>query len=193
MTINSSNETSPIKAKVAIVTGSSTGVGYEITLHLARNGFYTYGSMRNLQKSNEINEIAKTESLPLHVIQLDVTDDISINKAVDTVINESGRIDVLVNNAGYCLIGSIEDTSVEELKAQFETNVFGAFRVTQAASIYERAAWWHNYQYQLYSRAHRFATLLSICKQQVCFGRIMRINGIQTTTIWDQGGYRKSL
>src|SRR2546425_5173719 len=118
--------------KVAIVTGSATGIGYETAVHLAKNGFRTYATMRNLQKANGIKEMAKTENLPLSLIQLDVTDDISINKAIDTVINESGRVDVLVNNAGYGLIGSIEDMSVEELKAQYETNVFGVFRVTQA-------------------------------------------------------------
>ena len=64
-------------SKVAIVTGSATGIGYEIAAHLARNGFRTYATMRNLQKSNEINEIAKAESLPLSVIQLDVTDNVS--------------------------------------------------------------------------------------------------------------------
>jgi NAD(P)-dependent dehydrogenase (short-subunit alcohol dehydrogenase family) len=118
--------------KVVIVTGSATGIGYEIAIHLARNGFRTYASMRNLQKANGITEMAKNENLPLTLIQLDVTDNISITKAIDTVINESGRIDVLVNNAGYGLVGSIEDMSVEELKAQYETNVFGVFRVTKA-------------------------------------------------------------
>ena len=118
--------------KVAIVTGSATGIGYETAIHLARNGFHTYASMRNLPKANEIIKIAKSEDLPLRTIQLDVTDDISINKAIDTVINETGKVDVLVNNAGYGLIGSIEDMSVEEMKAQFETNVFGTFRVTRA-------------------------------------------------------------
>ena len=118
--------------KVAIVTGSATGIGHEIATHLARNGFRTYASMRNLQKANGITEMAKNENLPLTPIQLDVTDNISITKAIDTVINESGRIDVLVNNAGYGLVGSIEDMSVEELKAQYETNVFGVFRVTKA-------------------------------------------------------------
>ena len=124
--------------KVAIVTGSATGIGYEIAIRLAKNGFSTYASMRNLQKANRITEIAKNENLPLTLIQLDVTDDISITKAIDTVINESGRIDVLVNNAGYGLIGSIEDMSEEELKAQFETNVFGVFRVTKAVLPYMR-------------------------------------------------------
>jgi NAD(P)-dependent dehydrogenase (short-subunit alcohol dehydrogenase family) len=118
--------------KVAIVTGSATGIGYETAIHLAKNGFLTYASMRNLPKADQITKIAKSENLPLRVIQLDVTDDISITKAIDTVINESGKIDVLVNNAGYGLIGSIEDMSIEELKAQYETNVFGVFRVTKA-------------------------------------------------------------
>jgi NAD(P)-dependent dehydrogenase (short-subunit alcohol dehydrogenase family) len=124
--------------KVAIVTGSAAGIGYEIAIHLAKNGFRTYASMRNLQKANGITEMAKNENLPLSLIQLDVTDDISITKAIDKVINESGRIDVLVNNAGYGLIGSIEDMSVEELKAQYETNVFGTFMVTKAVLPYMR-------------------------------------------------------
>jgi len=124
--------TSANKDKVAIVTGSATGIGYEIAIHLAKNGFHTYASMRNLPKADQITKIAKTENLPLRVLQLDVTDDISVTKAIDTVINESGKIDVLVNNAGYGLIGSIEDMSTEELKAQYETNVFGVFRVTKA-------------------------------------------------------------
>jgi NAD(P)-dependent dehydrogenase (short-subunit alcohol dehydrogenase family) len=118
--------------KVAIVTGSATGIGYETALHLAKNGFSTYATMRNLQKAKEIKETADAESLPLDVIQLDVTDNVSITQAIDTVISQSRRIDVLVNNAGYGLIGSIEDMSIEELKAQYETNVFGIFRVTKA-------------------------------------------------------------
>src|SRR5437667_6934329 len=118
--------------KVAIVTGSATGIGYETAVHLAKNGFRTYASMRNLQKANGITEMAKTENLPLSLIQLDVTDDISVTKAIDTVMNESGRIDVLVNNAGYGLVGSVEDMSIQEMKAQYETNVFGTFRVTNA-------------------------------------------------------------
>lgn len=126
------------KDKVAIVTGSATGIGYETAIHLAKNGFRTYASMRNLLKADEITKITKSQDLPLRVIQLDVTDDISITKAIDTVINESGKIDVLVNNAGYGLIGPIEDISVEELKAQYETNVFGVFRVTKTVLPYMR-------------------------------------------------------
>lgn len=131
--LNMVNKNTPAnKNKVAIVTGSATGIGYETAIHLARKGFYTYATMRSLPKADKITKIAKSENLPLSVIQLDVTDDISITNALDTVINESGKVDILVNNAGYGLIGSIEDMSIEELKAQYETNVFGVFRVTKA-------------------------------------------------------------
>src|ERR671931_1512325 len=126
------------KDKVAILTGSATGIGYETAILLAKNGYRTYASMRKLPKADQITKIAKSENLPLRVIQLDVTDDISVTNAIDTVINESGKVDVLVNNAGYGLIGSIEDMSIEELKAQYETNVFGVFRVTKAVRPHMR-------------------------------------------------------
>jgi NAD(P)-dependent dehydrogenase (short-subunit alcohol dehydrogenase family) len=117
--------------RVAVVTGSSSGVGHLTSLMLARNEFYTYATMRNLEKSTNIKAIADKEVLPLKVIQLDVDDESSVKTAMEEVISEKGRIDLLVNNAGYGLIGSIEDISIEELKAQFETNLFGAIRTTQ--------------------------------------------------------------
>ena len=119
------------KKKVAVVTGSSSGIGFETSLLLARNGFYTYASMRNIEKSTSIKQIANKETLPLQVIQLDVNDELSVKNAIEEIISEKERIDILVNNAGYGLIGPIEDISVEELKAQFETNLFGVIRVTQ--------------------------------------------------------------
>lgn len=116
---------------VALVTGCSTGIGYSASLMLARNGFYTYASMRNIGKSTSIKRLATKEALPLEAIQLDVNDDLSVKNAIEEIISEKGRIDILVNNAGYGLIGPIEDISIEELKAQFETNLFGVIRVTQ--------------------------------------------------------------
>lgn len=118
--------------KVAVVTGSSSGIGYETALALARNGFRTYATMRNLAKGKPISEIAKKENLPLHLVKLDVTDDKSVADAIRTVKSDAGRIDVLVNNAGYGVMGPLEDLSMSEIKAQYETNVFGLIRVTQA-------------------------------------------------------------
>jgi len=119
------------KKKVALVTGSSSGIGYETALMLARNGFDTYATMRNANKSKEIEEITKKENLPLRVLKLDVTDDKSVDDAINNILNEKKSIEVVVNNAGYGLMGSIEDSSLDEIKAQFETNFFGAIRVMQ--------------------------------------------------------------
>jgi len=118
--------------KVAVVTGSSSGIGYETSLMLAKNGFLVYATMRNLNKSESIRSIAAKENLPIRITQLDVTDDVSIKNAVQTILTDKGRIDVLVNNAGYVLEGAFEDLSVDEIKAQYETNVFGLIRTTQA-------------------------------------------------------------
>jgi NAD(P)-dependent dehydrogenase (short-subunit alcohol dehydrogenase family) len=118
--------------KIAIVTGSSSGIGLETSLLLARNGFYTYVTMRNLDKSKAITNLKQKEKLSLEVLQLDVTTDESVKKAINKIINEQERIDVLVNNAGYALVGPFEELSIEEFKEQFETNVFGVIRVTQA-------------------------------------------------------------
>jgi NAD(P)-dependent dehydrogenase (short-subunit alcohol dehydrogenase family) len=118
--------------KVAVVTGTSSGIGLETSLALARSGFRTYATMRNLNKSENIKSVATKENLPIHINQLDVTDDISIKNAVQAIFSEVGRIDVLVNNAGYALNGAFEDLTIDEIKAQFETNLFGVIRTTQA-------------------------------------------------------------
>ncbi|HET8794547.1 MAG TPA: SDR family oxidoreductase [Nitrososphaeraceae archaeon] len=119
------------KEKVAVVTGSSSGIGFETSLLLARKGFYTYATVRNLNKSVKIEEIAEKEDLHLKVLKLDVTDDESVKDAIRQIIDESPRIDVLVNNAGYGVMGAVEDLSMNDFKSQFETNFFGAIRVTK--------------------------------------------------------------
>ncbi len=118
--------------KVSVVTGSSSGVGYETALILARNGFLTYATMRNTEKGESLNSITKKENIPIKILQLDVTDESSVNTAIKTIYDETGQIDVLINNAGYGLVGAFEDVSMEEIKSQFETNFFGLIRVTQA-------------------------------------------------------------
>jgi NAD(P)-dependent dehydrogenase (short-subunit alcohol dehydrogenase family) len=120
------------KKKVAIITGSSSGIGFETSLILARNGFHTYAAVRNLDKSQPLIDMAKKDGLSIQAIELDVSNDKSVKDAINRVLSENKRIDVVVNNAGYALVGSFEDLSMDEIKSQFETNFFGAIRVIQA-------------------------------------------------------------
>jgi NAD(P)-dependent dehydrogenase (short-subunit alcohol dehydrogenase family) len=116
---------------VTIVTGSSSGIGLETALLLARSGFQTYATMRDLKKSKNITEMANAENLPLTVIQLDVNDDRSVKDAISQIVAENKRIDVLINNAGYGLFSPLEDVTLDQVKEQFETNFFGVVRVTR--------------------------------------------------------------
>jgi len=118
--------------QVAVITGCSSGIGYETSILLAKNGFKTYATMRNVEKGDKLKDIAEKENLDLKIIKLDVTDDYSIKSAINEIIQETSRIDILVNNAGNNIAGTVEDLSIEEFKEQFETNFFGLVRVTKA-------------------------------------------------------------
>ena len=120
-----------IMEKVALVTGSSSGIGYETSLSLAREGYFTYATMRDLKKADEIKKIAENENLPLKVIELDVDNEDSTENAIRMIIDEKQRIDVLVNNAGWGIWGTAEDVSLEEFREQFETNFFSIIRMIQ--------------------------------------------------------------
>jgi len=117
--------------KVALVTGSSSGIGLETSLALAKDGYRTFASMRNTGKAIELQEAAKKESLSIDVIELDVDKEDSIVSAMKKVISEAGRIDVLVNNAGYGQFGCTEDVPIEDFRKQFETNFFSIVRIIQ--------------------------------------------------------------
>lgn len=116
------------KQNIALVTGSSTGIGFETSLLLARNGFYTYATMRDTRKSDNIEKIANNENLPLKVLSMDVDNDDSVKNAIYKILDEKKKIEILVNNAGYGLFGALEEISIDEAKKQFETNLFGAMR-----------------------------------------------------------------
>ena len=117
---------------VAVVTGSSSGIGLAASLALAKNGYVTYATMRNLSKQDSIQSVAEKEHLSIRTVQLDVTDENSVKNAIQSILSESGRIDLLVNNAGYGMTGAFEDIGMDEIKSLYETNVFGVIRVTQA-------------------------------------------------------------
>ena len=117
--------------KVAIVTGTSSGIGFETSLALAREGYFTYATMRDTTKSNKIKEITQKENLKISILELDVDDEKSVKSAIAQILDQKQRIDVLVNNAGWGLWGCVEDVSVDEFKEQFETNFFSIIRLIQ--------------------------------------------------------------
>ncbi len=118
-------------SKIALVTGCSSGIGLQTAIDLAKNGYTTYATMRNMDKKNKLEVGAQKANVKLNIVQLDVSDDNSVSKVIDQIKNEHQRIDVLVNNAGYGLFGSIEGTSIEEFKEQIDTDFFGAVRTTK--------------------------------------------------------------
>jgi NAD(P)-dependent dehydrogenase (short-subunit alcohol dehydrogenase family) len=117
--------------KVAVVTGTSSGIGFETALALAREGYYTYATMRDTTKSDKIKELGKKENLKISVLELDVDDENSVKNAIQKILDQKQRIDILVNNAGWGLWGCVEDVSVDEFKAQFDTNFFSIIRLIQ--------------------------------------------------------------
>jgi NAD(P)-dependent dehydrogenase (short-subunit alcohol dehydrogenase family) len=115
--------------KVALVTGSSSGIGLETSLTLAENKFRTYATMRNIDKAANVLELAKKRNVVLEIVKLDVNDDYSVQRGIQQIVEKEKTIDLLVNNAGYTQLGAIEDLSLNEIQAQFNTNVFGIFRL----------------------------------------------------------------
>jgi len=123
-----------------LITGASTGLGLETAVYLAERGFEVYASMRDLGKRAALDEAAAHRGVQLHVLQLDITDKDDIDRAVRTVVEQSGGIYGLVNNAGIGLRGYFEDLSEEEIRRLFEVNVFGTMAVTRAVLPHMRAA-----------------------------------------------------
>jgi NAD(P)-dependent dehydrogenase (short-subunit alcohol dehydrogenase family) len=117
--------------KVALVTGSSSGIGLEAVLALSRDGYKTFASMRNTKKAGELEQAAKKENLSIEIIELDVDKEESIVSTIKKIITDCGRIDVLVNNAGYGQFGCTEDVSIDDFRKQFETNFFSIVRIIQ--------------------------------------------------------------
>lgn len=118
--------------KNVLITGTSTGVGLESAVLFAKNGYKVYASMRNTQKSTTLQEKIKAENLDIHILTLDVTDIQTIQKAIDTIIAEDSKIDLLVNNAGAGFGKTTEQTSEEEMQWVTDVNYLGVVRCTKA-------------------------------------------------------------
>ena len=109
-----------MKQKVILITGASSGIGYDTATRLAKQGHKVYGAARRMDKMLTLKELGITP------IKMDVTDDISMVDGVNAILEKEGRIDVLVNNAGYGYLGAAENVSMEEARRQIEVNVFDA-------------------------------------------------------------------
>jgi NAD(P)-dependent dehydrogenase (short-subunit alcohol dehydrogenase family) len=123
--------------QVGLITGSSTGFGRLFTETLARKGHTVFATMRdprgrNAKNAAEIRRLAEKDSLPIHVLEMDVTDDASVERAVDAAVAKGGRIDVAINNAGYYLSGLEEAVTTEQAQRLMDTNFFGPVRVNRA-------------------------------------------------------------
>lgn len=125
---------------VVLITGCSSGIGPRTALAFARRGDRVYATMRRAERGRQLLDLAAGEGLDIRVLELDVTDDVSVQKAVQEVLGTEGRIDVVVNNAGLGHVGSVELLSDEAMRETFETNVFGPVRVLKAALPAMRAA-----------------------------------------------------
>lgn len=114
-----------MKNQVVLITGASSGIGKETARLLSQRGYKVYGAARRTDKMKEL------EQFGVKLLEMDVTDDDSMTAGITTIIKNEGRIDVLVNNAGYGSYGALEDVPISEAKYQFEVNIFGLARLTQ--------------------------------------------------------------
>ncbi len=115
-----------------LITGTSTGIGFETALALGRAGHTVYATMRNPVRAPDLGEKAAREQLPIRISVMDVDSDTSVKAAMADIHKEAGHIDVLINNAGVERNGSVEELALSEFRAVMETNYFGAIRCIQA-------------------------------------------------------------
>jgi len=129
--------------KVILITGASSGIGFEIASYLSKKGFTVYGGSRSAP-----------QNVDFHSIKMDVTDEQNVRSVIEKIIQKEGRIDILINNAGVGSIGAIEKTPVSDIKKSFELNLFGVIRVCQAVLPYMRK--------QMYGKIINMSTLGSM-------------------------------
>jgi len=125
-------------AQKMLVTGSKRGFGRLNVETMARQGYIVFAGMRaaagkNAPAAEALRALAQQEHLALHIVELDITDDSSVVQAIESIVGITGRLDVVVNNAGMSYIGPLEAFTLEQVQQQFDTNVFGVWRVNRAA------------------------------------------------------------
>ena len=119
--------------KIILITGCSSGFGMISAARLSSLGNTVYASMRDVSKSDDLKLELERRDTSCHIIELDVCDDVSIKNTINMISEQEGKLDILINNAGYGIGGFFEDLSEQEIRDQFETNFFGVQKVTRNA------------------------------------------------------------
>ena len=118
--------------KVVLITGCSSGIGLETAIECAKEGHTVFASMRNLSKSSDLEKRMKKENLEnITIIQLDVSDSGAIADTVASIVRKTEKIDVLFNNAGFMIMGSLEDLTLNEIRVQINTDLMGPIHLTK--------------------------------------------------------------
>ena len=118
--------------KTVLITGASSGIGEATARYLARRGYHVVATSRELARLDKLMELARVESLPVSSYQLDINRSDSVEQMIPRILDQVGVLDALINNAGYGLRGCLEELTIEDVKAQFETNLFAVLRMSQA-------------------------------------------------------------
>nr|WP_314429049.1 SDR family NAD(P)-dependent oxidoreductase [uncultured Brevundimonas sp.] len=156
------------KQKTALVTGASSGMGKAIARQLIKDGYRVYVAARSVEK---MSDLAALGAVPL---RMDVTRNDQVEAAVQTILDEVGGVDVLVNNAGFGLYGAVEDIPLEEARYQFEVNLFGAARLTQLLLPAMRGPQGRNHrQHHLDGRQGLHPAGRLVSRHQACAGRLV--------------------
>ena len=125
--------------QTVLITGATDGLGRAAALLLAEKGYRVFAAGRSAEKRAELDRLATSGKLPLESLEIDVCDETSVNRAVQQVLQKSGKIDVLINNAGVGLMAVTEELKLADLRRVYETNIFGQLRMTQAVLPHMRA------------------------------------------------------
>ena len=126
-------------SQTVLITGGTDGLGRAAAVLLAEHGYRVFAAGRSAEKRAELDKLAAERKFSIETLELDVCDDASVQRAVERVLQKAGAIDALINNAGVGYMAVIEDLRLDDLRRQFETNVFGVLRVTQAVLPQMRA------------------------------------------------------
>ena len=129
MTASAGHHQSP----AILITGATDGLGRAMAVFLAANGYRIFAAGRNAEKRASLDRLALERKLQLETLDMDVSDDVSVSHAVGRVLDRAGHIDVLINNAGIAYVAVLEEIRLDDLRRQYETNVFGVVRMIQAA------------------------------------------------------------